>query len=88
MAQGGGRNEGHEHIQNFLECVKSRNKPNADLETVGHPSSLLCHAGNVACRVGRQLTLDLTTEEFLNDPEANALRTRPEYRKPYILPEV
>jgi predicted dehydrogenase len=78
------------HIQNFVDCVKSRKKPNADLETIGHPSSVLCHAGNVAWRTGRKLKLDAATETFTGDgaAEANALRTRPEYRKPWILPEV
>ena len=76
------------HIRNFLECVKSRKRPNADLETVGHPASLLCHAGNVAWRVGRSLQIDPATETFVNDDQANALRTRPVYRAPWTLPEV
>lgn len=77
-----------DHIANFIDCVKSRQRPNADLETVGHPSSLLCHAANVSWRVGRQLVLDRETETFQNDDEANALRTRTAYRKPWTLPEV
>jgi predicted dehydrogenase len=76
------------HVRNFIDCVKSRKKPNADLETVGHPSSVLCHAGNIAWRTGRKLTIEAETETFANDPEANKLRTRPEYRKPFVLPEV
>jgi len=71
-----------------VDCVKSRKKPNADLETVGHPSSVFCHAGNIAWRTGRKLTLDAGTETFVNDSEANALRTRKEYRAPWVLPEV
>jgi predicted dehydrogenase len=76
------------HARNFLECVKSRQRPNSDLETVGHPASLLCHAGNVAWRVGRSLEIDPETETFIGDDEANALRTRPAYRPPWTLPEV
>ena len=78
------------HMQNFVDCVKSRKKPNADLETIGHPSSFFCHAGNVAWRTGRKLTVDPATETFLGDgaAEANALRARPEYRKPWVLPDV
>ncbi len=76
------------HVENFLNCVKSRQKPACDLETIGHPASVLCHAGNISARVGRSLALDATTEMFVNDAEANALRTRPEYRKPWVLPEV
>jgi hypothetical protein len=60
------------------------------LETIGHPSSVLCHAGNIAWRTGRKLTLEAATESFVGEGanEANALRTRPEYRKPWTLPEV
>lgn len=88
LAEGSGGSDEAEHVQNFLDCIKSRKRPNADLETVGHPSSLLCHIGNVASRVGRKLVFDAKTETFVNDGEANALRTRAEYRKPWVLPEV
>lgn len=85
-----GEGDSHEkpHVQNFIDCIKSRKKPYCDLETIGHPASVLCHAGNIAARVGRKLTLDSATEAFLGDDAANALRTRPEYRKPWVLPEV
>jgi predicted dehydrogenase len=76
------------HVQNFIDCVKSRKKPYCDLETVGHPASVLCHAGNIAARVGRTLVLDPKTETFIGDKEANALRGRPEWRKPWELPVV
>ena len=88
LAEGSGGNDASPHIQNFIDCVKSRQKPNADLETVGHPSSLLCHMGNVSTRVKRQVVLDSKTETFFDDNEANRLRTRPTYRKPFLLPEV
>jgi len=83
----GGSHEGP-HVQNFVDCVKARKRPYCDLETVGHPASVLCHAGNIATRLGRTLLLDPHTEEFKDDQEANALRGRPEWRKPWTLPEV
>lgn len=76
------------HVANFLDCIKTRSKPACDLETVGHPASILCHAGNIAARVGRTLTLDPQTETFKNDDAANQLRGREEWRKPWVLPEV
>ena len=89
---GKGDGDSHEkpHVQNFIDCIKSRKKPYCDLETVGHPASVLCHAGNISARIGRKLTLDAATETFVGEGEAdaNALRTRPEYRKPWVLPEV
>jgi predicted dehydrogenase len=76
------------HAQNFLDCMRSRQKPAADLETVGHPSSLLCHLGNAAWRAGRSLRFDPETYTFINDEDANQYLTRPEYRKPWLLPKI
>lgn len=88
LAEGKGDSHEGPHVEDFLNCIKSRAKPACDLETIGHPASVLCHAGNISARVGRSLQFDPETEMFLNDAEANALRTRPEYRKPWVLPEV
>jgi len=76
------------HAKNFLDCMRSRGKPNADLETVGHPSSLLCHIGNAAWRSGRTLRFDPDTYTFRGDAEANQFLTRAEYRKPWVLPKL
>ena len=76
------------HAQNFVDCMHSREKPTADLETVGHPSSLLCHLGNASWRSGRTLRFDPQTYTFLDDAEANQYLTRPEYRKPWVLPKI
>jgi predicted dehydrogenase len=76
------------HAQNFLDCMRSRSRPNADLETVGHPSSLLCHLGNAAWRAGRVLRFDPATYSFTGDADANQYLTRAEYRKPWLLPKL
>ncbi len=88
LAKGDGDSHERPHVQNFIDCIKSRERPYCDLETVGHPASVLCHAGNIAARVGRTLTFDAKDEVFLSDSEANALRTRAEYRSPWVLPDV
>lgn len=88
VAEGKGDNNARPHIRNFLDCVKNRQKPNADVETVGHPSSFLTHVGNLSWRLGRQVVLDPETETFIGDEQANGMRTRPEYRKPWTLPKV
>jgi predicted dehydrogenase len=75
------------HAQNFIDCLRSRQKPAADLETVGHPSSLLCHLGNAAWRLGRTISFDPKTYS-LGDDEANQFATRPVYRKPWELPAI
>ena len=74
------------HVANFLDCLKSRARPVADIE-VAHRSTNTCHLGNIAFRLGRKLYWDETTETFKNDPEANALLTR-EARRGYELPQI
>jgi predicted dehydrogenase len=76
------------HAQNFIDCMHSRKRPAADLETVGHPSSLLCHLGNAAWRAGRSLRFDPARYTFVGDDEANQYLTRAEYRKPWSLPRI
>ncbi len=72
------------HLSNFVDCVKSRDLPNADIE-IGHLSTRLCHLGNIAHRVGRKLTFDASTESFPGDAEANALLSR-EYSSRFEMP--
>ena len=76
------------HIRNFLECMRTRRKPAADLETIGHPSSLLCHLGNASWRAGRTLRFDPATYTFQDDADANRYLSRPQYRKPWVLPSL
>jgi myo-inositol 2-dehydrogenase / D-chiro-inositol 1-dehydrogenase len=71
------------HIRNFLECVKSRQRPAADVEE-GHLTATVCHLGNIATRLGRSLKWDAEKEEFIGDTEANHMLNRP-YRKPWKL---
>ncbi|MCP4590690.1 MAG: hypothetical protein GY842_08095, partial [bacterium] len=73
------------HIQNWLDCIKSREKPNADVE-IGHRSVSLCHLVNITRWVGRKLKWDPAKETFPDDPEANTYLDRPR-RKGYELPE-
>jgi len=69
------RPKGTSHVRNFLDCVRSRQRPNADVE-IGHLSTRLCHLGNIAHRLGRKLRFDATREAFIGDPEADALLRR------------
>ena len=73
------------HLDNFLSCIKSGERPNCDIEE-GHRSTLLAHLGNLAYRVGRPLTFDSATESIPDDAEANALLKR-KGRKPFEIPE-
>jgi predicted dehydrogenase len=66
------------HARNFLDCVKTRKKPNADVEE-GHLSAVMCHLGNISTRLGRTLRWDADKEQITGDPEANKWLER-EYR--------
>lgn len=75
---------GRAHMRDFLECVRKRGRPIADIEE-GHISTALCVLGNVSQRVGRSLTWDAEKERAVGDEEANRLLRR-EYRKPWVYP--
>jgi predicted dehydrogenase len=69
------------HARNFLDCVKSRQQPIADLES-GHRVASACHLANLSLRLGRQLRWDAERETLVGDPEAARLLVRP-YRAPW-----
>ncbi len=72
------------HMINWIECIKSRKPPIADVET-GHRSTTVCHLANIARWAGRPLTWDPEKEVFTGDADANKFLTR-EGRKPYRIP--
>ena len=74
------------HEKNFLDCVKSRNTPNSDVE-IGRLSTTLCHLGNISHHLGREVRFDPKNENFGADKEANGYLTK-EYRAAYALPKV
>jgi predicted dehydrogenase len=76
------------HVRNFLDCMRTREKTTADLATIGHPSSLLCHLGNASWRAGRSLKFDAEKYAFIGDDDAQQFLTRAEYRKPWLLPKI
>ncbi len=72
-----------DHMQNFMDCVRSRSAPICDVET-GHRSATMCHLGAISLRTGRSLTWDATAEKFTGEhaAEGNAHIAR-EMRAPY-----
>lgn len=67
------------HVANFLSCIRTGGKLNAEIEE-GHKSTLLCHLGNIAHRVNRVLTTSEKGGHIIGDTEAMNLWAR-EYRK-------
>jgi predicted dehydrogenase len=65
------------HARDFFDCVKSRGQTAANPQVMRH-SHIACHAAALSWILGRTLWLDPATEAFIDDPEANSLRSRPQ----------
>lgn len=86
LAQGGGVHPDKEHQINFIECVRTRKQPNANIEQA-HLSASLVHFANIAYRTGnKQLLFDGQNEKFIDNEEANKL-LKVTYRDNYKVPE-
>ena len=84
-----GPGESTPHVRNFVECVRSRQLPNADVE-IGHRSTVVCHLVNICRELGRAtLAWDPKIERFhgLGADEANTQLSRVR-RKGYELPSI
>ena len=68
---------------NFIKCIKSREKPYHPAEDM-HRTSTVAHMGHIAMTLNRKLKWDPAKEEFINDEEANEMRSREE-RDPWKL---
>ena len=72
-----------QHIRNFLDCIKSRNKPTADVED-GHRSTTFSHLANIALETKSRIEWDAERERITNNEAANEL-LHYEYRAPWKL---
>ena len=70
------------HVRNFLDCVRSRERPVADIEE-GHRTNVVNRLANIAYRLGRTLRWNGRTERVIDDDEANRLAVGT-YRAPWI----
>jgi predicted dehydrogenase len=71
------------HMRNYLDCIKSRRLTVANPEVM-HRSMSTVHAANICMWLQRDMKYDPVKEEFLNDAEANRLRSRA-MRAPWII---
>lgn len=71
------------HMENLLTCIRSRQKPVADL-AIGHRTTTVCNLGNIAMQLRRPLKWDPVKEAFADDQQANRMRSRA-YRGPWSL---
>jgi predicted dehydrogenase len=80
--QSQGEDEGH--VRNFLDCVRSRKAPNAEIE-IGFQSAVHCHLANIVARTGRSLRYQASSDSITGNAEAARL-TRREYRVHWSTP--
>jgi len=76
------RRQASDHWKNFLDCIKSRQKPVSDIENLVR-SSAVCVLGNVSMRAKARIDLDDKTFT-VRQPEARQF-TRINYREPWKL---
>ncbi len=74
------------HKRNFLDCVRSRERPVCDIE-IGNQATVACHLGNIAWRLNQKVHFDLEMHQFGTDEAANRYLTR-DYRAKWSLPNV
>jgi predicted dehydrogenase len=74
------------HLQDWLNCLRSRARPVADVE-IGHRSISVCHLVNITREIGRRLRWDPAGEKFVDDAEANQRLVRPR-RQGFELPPI
>lgn len=63
------------HARNWFDCIRSRGVTAANPDVMRR-SHIACHAAAIAWILDRKLKFDPVKEEFINDPEANLLRSR------------
>ena len=74
------------HTKNFVDCMKSRAKPNCDI-AIAQNTALNASLGNIAFRVNRKIFWDATKQQLIGDNEANKL-TKANYQNGWALPKV
>lgn len=70
-------------IRDFLDCIKTRQKPLCSLEE-GHLSTSFAHLANISLAMKQRLEWDSAREKFTNSKKANAL-LQYDYRKPWSI---
>lgn len=66
---------GKDHHANWIECIKTREKPHSH-EEIGHRAASLGHLSMIAYKLGRSLQWDPAREVFPKDEQANRLLRR------------
>lgn len=71
------------HVRDFLDCVRTRKQPKSNALAAAQ-AHIACHAAYIAFQLGRKLTFDPGRDRFVNDDQANRMRSRA-LREPWRL---
>jgi predicted dehydrogenase len=74
------------HVQNFIDCIKTRSFQTACTIENGSLCAKYAHFGNIAARMNTALVYDEVTKSFKGTPEADRF-IKPTYRAPWKFPE-
>jgi predicted dehydrogenase len=79
IGKGTGSANDRPHFENFVAAIREEGKLNCEIEE-GYKSTLLCHLGNIAWRLGRTLHVDPAKGKISGDADSDRLWSR-EYRE-------
>ncbi|MFO0949322.1 MAG: Gfo/Idh/MocA family oxidoreductase [Planctomycetota bacterium] len=90
-----GSDQHKEHVEDFLECVKTRGQTRSEIEAMHHATAT-CHLANISLKTGKKIYWDPEKERCMvwdgvgqkwvgEDAQANAYLFR-EPRKPWTIP--
>jgi predicted dehydrogenase len=81
-----GRRPDPHHQKDFIDSLRSRKRPNADI-TLAHTSCCMMHMANIAYRLGNvTLSFDNAADKFIDNSRADKYLKR-QYRKGFEVPE-
>jgi predicted dehydrogenase len=73
------------HWRDWVDCVKTRGRPRADLASVAQ-TTIVCHLANAALESGETVRWDGQAQDIAGSAGKQTLAYRREYREPYALP--
>ncbi len=86
VASGYGRQPNEAHIANFIDCIRTREKPNSDVGDARY-SALLIQLANIAARSGNKRLVYDPDNNRLSEPEESNQYMRRKDRAPWIIPD-
>lgn len=72
------------HWQNFIDCMKSREKPRSDIESMAK-TTMVCHLGNISYQSQSTVKWDAKSQDVANRAARHAMAYERPYRRPWKL---